>query len=81
MPEDGSSNWVERYERAGWLERIGLLGGGAVRVTANLIESGIDRAAKMVVDVQDAYRREIDPNMSDAKVLDEWDEPRRKGPP
>ena len=81
MPEDGHSNWVERYERAGWLERIGLLGGGAVRVTANLIESGIDRAARIVVDAQDAYRREIDPNMSDAKVLDEWDEPRRKGPP
>ncbi len=77
MPQDDRS-WVERYERAGWLERFGLLGGGAVRVTANLIESGIDRAARIVVDAQEAYRREVDPNVSDAKVLEEWDEPRRR---
>lgn len=76
MPEDGSS-WLERYERAGWLERIGLLGGGAVRVTANLIEGAIDRAAKTVVEAEAAFRRELDPNVSDAKVIEEWEEPPR----
>jgi hypothetical protein len=76
MGDDGQS-WVERYERAGWLERIGLLGGGAVRLTANLIETAVDRAAKTVVEAEAAFRREVDPNVTDAKVLEEWEEPRR----
>jgi hypothetical protein len=75
--EDDSS-WIERYERAGWLERIGLLTGGAVRVTANVIEAAIDRAAVIALDAERAFRHELDPNVSDARVLEEWDEPRGK---
>ncbi|HLA62829.1 MAG TPA: hypothetical protein VK610_00260 [Rhodothermales bacterium] len=77
MAERGNS-WIERYERAGWLERIGLLGGGAVRLTAGLIETAVDRAAKTVAEAEAAFRKELDPNVSDAKVLDEWEEPKRR---
>jgi hypothetical protein len=74
MPEE---SWMERYERAGPLERAGLLGGGAVRLVANAIEAAIDGAARVAAEAERAFRSEMDPNVTDARVLEEWDEPRR----
>ena len=68
-------SWPERFERAGLLERVGLVGGGAVRLLANAIDKGLDRAASVAVEAKQAFERELDPNMSDARVLDESDEP------
>ena len=68
-------SWPERFERAGLLERVSLVGGGAVRLLANAIDKGLDRAASVAVDAKQAFERELDPNMSDARVLDESDEP------
>ena len=70
-----SDSWPERFERAGLLERVGLVGGGAVRLLATAIDKGLDRAASVAVDAKQAFERELDPNMSDARVLDESDEP------
>lgn len=70
-----SEPWPERFERAGLIERVGLLGGGAVRLLANAIDKGLDRAATVAVDAKQAFERELDPNMTDARVLDESDEP------
>jgi hypothetical protein len=70
-----SDSWPERFERAGLLERVGLLGGGAVRLLATAIDKGLDKAASVAVDAKQAFERELDPNMSDARVLDEWEEP------
>ena len=68
-------SWPERFERAGLLERVGLVGGGAVRLLANAIDKGLDRAASVAVEAKQAFERELAPNMSDARVLDESDEP------
>ena len=72
-----SDSWPDRFERAGLLQRVGLLGGGAVRLMANAIDKGLDRAATIAADSKQAFERELDPNMSDARVLEEWEEPRR----
>lgn len=69
--------WADRFEQAGWLERAALLGGGAVRVTANVLDKAIDRAAGTVVSAEKAIRGELDPNVSDATILEEIEEPRR----
>ena len=69
------NDWIETYERAGWLGRVGLLGGGAVRLAAKAIDAGIERAASITVEARDALQRELDPNVSDARILDESDEP------
>lgn len=74
-----SESWPDRFEKAGLLERAGLLGGGAVRLLANAIDKGLDRAASVAVEAKQAFDRELDPNMSDARVLEEWDE--RDGAP
>ena len=69
------SDWLERYERAGWLGRVGLVGTGAVRLAATLIDKGLDRAATVTVEAKQAFDRELDPNMTTARILDESDEP------
>lgn len=67
--------WLERFEEAGTMGRLGLLAGGAVRLTARAADAVLDRAATIVVDAQTAFRKEMDPNVSDAKILDETSEP------
>lgn len=69
-----SSRWLERFEQAGALGRLGLLTGGAVRLVATAIESGLDRAATIAVDAKEAFEKELDPNVTDATILEETDE-------
>lgn len=68
-------DWIQRFEASNWLGRTLLLGGGAVRMTARAIDLGLDRAASIVVEAQDAFRKEMDPNVSDARILEESNEP------
>ena len=69
------SDWLSRYERAGFLGRVGLLGGGAVRLAASLVDKGIDRAATITVEAKQAFDREMDPNVVAARIVEESDEP------
>lgn len=69
-----SERWLDRFEHAGLLGRVGLLGGGAVRLLANAIEGGLDRAASIVADSREAFKKELDPNVTDAKILEETDD-------
>lgn len=68
-------SWLERFERSGWMGRAKLVSGTAVRLTAHALDHALERAARTVVDAERAFRRELDPNMEDAKILDEWEEP------
>lgn len=67
-------SWIEKFEKAGPLARLGLLTGGAVRLAATVAETALDRAATIAVDARDAYRKEVDPNVSDATIIEETDE-------
>jgi hypothetical protein len=64
-------SWIERYERSGWLGRAGLVGGGAVRLAARLVDGALDRAASVTVEAKEAFQKELDPNVSDARVIEE----------
>ena len=68
MKED---QWIRRFEQSNWLQRTLMLSGGAFRMTAHAIDRGLDRAADIVVEAQDAFRKELDPNISDARILEE----------
>ena len=65
------NDWIERFEQAGPLARLGMLGGGAVRVAARAIDGALERAASIAADAEDAFRKELDPNVRDATILDE----------
>lgn len=73
-PDRRVESWADQFEDANWLGRAALLGGGAVRLTANVIDSVLKRAAVVAVDAEKAFRGELDPNVSDAKVIEEVEE-------
>lgn len=75
---DPTERWIARFEREGVAGKAALLGGTAVRFTAKLIDRTLERAASAVAEAEAAFRRELDPNMEDAKILDEWDERNKK---
>lgn len=66
-----------RYEKLNLLGKAVFLGGAAVRMTANLIDTVIERAADVIVESERAFKQGRDPNVEDAKVLEEYDEARR----
>ncbi|MEM6287400.1 MAG: hypothetical protein AAF845_09595 [Bacteroidota bacterium] len=67
-------SWVERYAKAGLLERAGMLGGGAVRLAAKAVDRALDRAASVTVEAKEAFQKELDPNVSEAHILEEIDD-------
>lgn len=71
---DPTERWIARFEEEGLAGRAALLSGTAVRLTARLIDRVLDRAASTVAEAEHAFRRELDPNVEEAKILDEWDE-------
>lgn len=71
-----TERWIARFEQANLTGKAALLGGTAVRFTANLIDKTLDRAANTVAEAEQAFKREVDPTMEDAKILDEWNESR-----
>ena len=73
-PDAPVESWAEQFENAGLMERAKLLGGGAVRLTANALDSVLKRVARTAVGAEKAFLGELDPNVSDAKVIEEVEE-------
>lgn len=65
---------IERFEDLTLLGKTVFLGGAAARLTANLIDRLIDRTAGIVVEAEKAFKQGLDPNVEDAKVLDEHED-------
>lgn len=63
--------WADRFERERLPGKMAMLGGAAVRLSAGLIDRGLSRAAATVAEAGRAFGRELDPNIEDAKILEE----------
>ena len=74
MPEEDRD--VESYYEYNWLGRAVSLGGLAARGAATLIDRGLKEAATTLKEAERAFKEELDPNIEDAKILEERDEPR-----
>ena len=58
-----------------WLGKSVFVGGTVLRLTANLIESTADRVSSIAARSKEAFDRELDPNIEDAQVLNEYPHP------
>ncbi len=54
-----------------WLGKAVYLGGTALRLSANLVDHTVQQASRIVDDSRAAYLREVDPNIEDAKIIEE----------
>lgn len=55
-----------------WLGKSVFVGGTVLRLTANLIESTADRVSNIAAQSKRAFDRELDPNIEDARVIEEY---------
>lgn len=59
------------FRELNWLGKSVYVGAVAMRLTANLIDAAADRAIQIADDSKRAYQREVDPNIEDAKIIEE----------
>lgn len=71
MSDDSPRRRVNLHD-LNWLGKSVFLGGTALRLTANLIESTADRVSTIAAQSKEAFDRELDPNIEDARVIEEY---------
>lgn len=69
--EHPSKRRVE-FRDLNWFGKTVYLGGAALRLTANLVDATADRVSKIAVESKEAFEREIDPQIDDARVIEEY---------
>lgn len=65
------SERLVEYERLNLLGKAVFLGGAAVRMAADLIDTAVSRAADIYVDAEKAFKQGYKSNVEDAKILEE----------
>ncbi len=79
MPD--SEKRIVEFERLNPLGKAVFLGGAMARLLGQSIEFVLERTVDLVVEAENAFREGLDPNIEDAKILEEFEEPRRIAPP
>lgn len=65
---DKSSADVEQLNLLG---KAAYLGGSAVRLAAGWIDTAVHQAAGIYVETERAFKQGLDPNIEDAKIIEE----------
>lgn len=65
---------IVEFERLNLLGKAFFLGGAAIRLAANAIDAVLEKTADVVADAERAFREGLDPNIEDAKILEERNE-------
>lgn len=55
-----------------WLGKTVYFGGTLLRHTANLVDATAKRVSKIAIESKEAFNRELDPNIEDARVIEEY---------
>ena len=58
-----------------WLGKSVFLGGTVMRLTANLVDATADRVSAIASESKRAFDRELDPNIEEARVIEEYPRP------
>lgn len=68
---DNQNRPLIEFERLNLLGKAAFLGGSAVRIAAGFIDSAVQQAADIYVEAERAFHQGRDPNVEDAKVINE----------
>jgi hypothetical protein len=55
-----------------WFGKSVYLGGTVLRLTANLVDATADRVSSIAAESKRAFNRELDPNIEEARVVEEY---------
>lgn len=54
-----------------WFGKTVYFGGSVLRFTANLVDTTAQRVSKIASESKEAFDRELDPNIEEARVIEE----------
>jgi hypothetical protein len=60
-----------RFGDLNWLGKTVYVGGAAMRLSANVLDHVARRASSLADEARREFEREMDPNIEDAKILEE----------
>ncbi len=75
MSDDPSPRRRVRFRDLNWLGKSVFVGSTLVRFTANAIDATADRVTTIASRSKQAFDRELDPNIEDARVIEEHPHP------
>lgn len=67
------------FRELNWLGKSVFVGGTVLRLTANLVDAAADRVSHVAEESKKAFERELDPNIEEARVLEEYPDSERSG--
>ena len=74
MSENTPSHRRVHFRDLNWLGKSVFVGGALATLTGTLVHATADRVTKIAQDSKRAFDRELDPNMEEARVLEESSE-------
>lgn len=72
MPDETPPRRRVNLRDLNWLGKSVFVGGTVLRLTANFIESTADRVSSIATRSKEAFERELDPNIEDARIIEEF---------
>lgn len=73
MPQDSPPDERRvRVQNLNWFGASVYFGAKALRFAANMIDATADRASKVAAESKRAFTREVNPNIEEAQVVDEY---------
>ncbi|MFB6247087.1 MAG: hypothetical protein ABEL97_00790 [Salinibacter sp.] len=72
MSDDPSPRRRTRLRDLNWLGKSVYLGGAMVRLTASALDATANRVQAIASRSKEAFERELDPNIEEARVLEEY---------
>lgn len=82
MSEERPRDHRVNFRDLNWLGKSVFVGGTVLRLTANLVDAAADRVSHVAKESKKAFERELDPNIEEAQILEEYpgsDQPNREG--
>lgn len=77
MSDDPSNRRRVDVENLNWLGTSVFIGGAVMRLTANAIDATANRVKDIASRSKEAFERELDPNIEEARVIEEFPHPER----
>lgn len=72
MPEEQSTERRVELRDLNWFGKTVYVGGVALRLTANLVDATAERVSRVAAESKKAFDRELDPNIEEARVIEEY---------
>ena len=71
-----SDRRIVEFDKLNLVGKALFLTGSAVKLLANGIDAALNQAADIVVDIERSFKDGLDPNIEEAKILEEKEEKR-----